>query len=358
MFILPALFLVVCYYVVIQQLWISTRSVNAMTRVDNGQKDLEQGKPEIMNDNHSMISISSNTKTNTNNNNNSDRDCLQLTNDDDDDFPKKRSHHYFNNYENQEGKSWWILRWILNLFCQWRKLAKKRNKAKSNKTNSSKQTMLYECSQTDNQQNVSEIGNNNSSNKLRRNSSKLEEEQCLDLNEIKIEKKQHHKKKFKEKFHFLCCCCCCYFCCDHKPVHNMAINNIELSECTTMSSSYQMTSYVDNCGGGAAAGSSGNERTNYNDFEPQTKRPIEKDNIANETACELVIDDDADDNDSRKQANKSIFCISQSLRTNSVQLQHNNNNNNQQNKQYRPFHNNVTEVTRSRFQVSYYKLFI
>lgn len=35
MFILPALFMVVCYYVVIRQLWVSTRSVNEMTRAEN-----------------------------------------------------------------------------------------------------------------------------------------------------------------------------------------------------------------------------------------------------------------------------------------------------------------------------------
>lgn len=35
MFVLPALFMVVCYYVVIRQLWASTRSVNLMTQAEN-----------------------------------------------------------------------------------------------------------------------------------------------------------------------------------------------------------------------------------------------------------------------------------------------------------------------------------
>ncbi len=35
MFIVPALFMLVCYYVVIRQLWLSTQTVNSMTRADN-----------------------------------------------------------------------------------------------------------------------------------------------------------------------------------------------------------------------------------------------------------------------------------------------------------------------------------
>lgn len=66
MFILPALFMVVCYYVVIRQLWSSTRSVNMMTQAENKARQVIVSRK---NDASSTL-FYQNKSTNRNNNNN------------------------------------------------------------------------------------------------------------------------------------------------------------------------------------------------------------------------------------------------------------------------------------------------
>lgn len=286
MFIVPALFMLVCYYVVIRQLWLSTQTVNSMTRTDN----------RTLNRNHSVTSMTSATNRgtgiSTNNNNNVSRrnETIELTQADRNLIDGNVASEY-----NEGHSKWSWLRYlnVVYLWHQWRFNKELHDLLSSGQVHSGKL-------------NGASIAVQDASDALRQ--------------------QRRHSRDSDEDNKEACCTCanwkhfCCWPTCEHTLSGARHVGE-EVSECT-MSSSYQMTSYSDKT----------RHEQQCNSSERQS--PVD--------AMDALEEDHHQQNAFYAGGSSNEVHRSRPVDSHTVVVQHS-----------RPLANNVMEITRSRFQVSY-----
>lgn len=300
MFIVPALFMLVCYYVVIRQLWLSTQTVNSMTRTDN----------RTLNRNHSVTSMTSASNrtaiiTNNNTNNNSSHasrknETIELTQTDRK-ISGGNAAAAASEYNHQYSK-WSWLRYlnVVYLWHQWRF-----NKELHDLLSSGQQS-----------------GKHNGGAGI----------SMQDASDAASQHRRHSRDSEEEKKEGCCTCAnwkhfCCWPSCEHTFSGGRHVGE-EVSECT-MSSSYQMTSYSDKTRHEQQCNSS--ERQSPVD----AMDALEEDHHHHHQNAFYVGSSSNEAHRSRPVDNHTIV------------VQHS-----------RPLANNVMEITRSRFQVNYNNFFV